>query len=546
MVRKDLQNERESKKQLGRKDFKLLTADGIIAFYKECELIHVYLMEEDSEKLLHYFAIISYEEFKEVDKTQIDKFLTKPPKTINKKYKLGISQKRISLEDGTDFFNQLCTNSLSFNEAEFVLPNDLQLLPKTHIPGLWGYDGVILSKILKPNLWGDRYILEFISPENPINQFFSTEEINKINEEILNIIPIDLASVYDRIGSIIFQFPITLVSGDASISQDWCKANLSLNVHSKFHDSDDLYSIVQTETDKVVTGFAAYEGAYENLELNLGDSNNLEFKIFNKTNGLIYKNSMVNFLRSFSFNFGISSQNSEPRVFYNSDGKPVEIPITSQSSSKIGKENSYDTRTKERISKKNKTSKKYYFSKTFKDGEREDALRCIRDLLNSKATSSSEIWLWDPYLQQEDIFDTLYYLSIPEIKMKCITSLQNSKNDERRKKRIRDFNHLKEMERDNFLQNSKKNLGINLDYRAAYGNNIKFHDRFIIFIPKNEDYESTVYSLGHSVNGLGKSYHLVQSVYSPDDIVTTFKELWKNIEGDDYRIIKLPEDIKYD
>ena len=329
---KDVENERLAKKAIGIKDFELLSTAGVLGNYEECELTYIYLVEKTTKKLYHYFAIISYEEFSEVDEAIIDKYITDTPIKITTQFSLGIVRKRFSLADSKGIFEQLCDGALNFQSIEFVLPNDIQLLPKTHIPSLWGQDSVMLNKVLKPNIWGDRYILEFAAMGNPMNEFFTDKELNKINSEIQKIITIDLSAVYDRIGSFIFQFPVTLISGDAIITKDWTKTKVSLKVHPSFKHADELVSTVETKLDDTVTGFQSYSGFFEFEELEIGDSNNLEFKVFNKKNGLIYMSSMANFIRSFNFNLGIGGQNSEPRIFIDSEGNRQKIPLTSYSS----------------------------------------------------------------------------------------------------------------------------------------------------------------------------------------------------------------------
>jgi hypothetical protein len=564
MKKNDLANEHKSKKNLGIKDFSLLSTSGTIGFYQECELTHIYVIEKKTNSIYHYFAILSYEEFLEKDENLRDIKLSDSLIKINKHYSLGIVKMRITLTEGMDIFTQLCNGSLTFKGKKIIIPQNFQLLPKTHIPGLWGYNGVMLSKILKPNLWGHRYIIEFISLDNPLKEAFSSDDFNKINKEIKRFLPIDLSSVYDRIGSFIFQFPITLVSGNAGISQDWCKAQLSIEVHPNFNHTDDLFTIVNTRFDDIVTGFNTFEGIFQNIDLDLGDSNNLEFKVFNKKNGLIYINSMGNYLKDFVLNFGFGMQNSEPRTIKYINGKIDEIELISHESSKSTQKLSYDIRTRNRILQNEIISKSGRF-RSFYSEEREEALEYIRKILNDTASSSLEIWLWDPFLRQKDIFETLYYVRSFGITMKCITSFKKKKLQGDDKKHVRGcgtirgyitsfkkkknqekgrkkYNKFKKSQITGFIENSN-NLGINLELRAVHGNfGFDFHDRFLFFIPKNSDEIPTVYSLGASVNSLGKTHHLIQQTLDPRNIVKAFQELWDLLNNNESLIIKLPQD----
>lgn len=560
MKRDDLQSELIAKKDIGIKDFKLLSAFGTLGLYEECELTHIFIID-NHKSFYHYYALMSFEEFTEPEESNRDISITDKLFQINNNFKLGIVKKRITLEESGNIFKQLCEGSYNFQNKKFIMPEDMQLLPKTHIPSLWGYSDPMVNKILKPNLWGDKYILEFSALNNPFVSIFNSDELEKINNKIYELIPINLSSVYDRIGSFIFQFPITVVTAHSGISKDWTNAKISLSLHSSFKEEKNLLSVVTTKIDDVVTGHQSIQGKYSEEELKVGDSNNLEFKVFNICNGIIYKHSMGNFIRNFHLNMGISSQNSEPRTVIDCHGKTQEIHLTSYSlGASSGEQNSYDSRTKHRIVQNDILNKSGRFLNV-RNGEREKALDYIRRQINEKCASCSEIWLWDPFLDDRDILDTLYYANNTELKMKCITSYKKYKDkiDERSEfstkklfkllirslfvRNTAEKGYLKfKSEIKKGLLNNSNNLSVNLDFRSVHGNiGFDFHDRFLFFIPKDSETLPTVFSLGTSVNGLGKSHHLIQQTLDPRNIIKTFNNLWELLDNDESRLIQLPE-----
>ena len=413
----------------------------------------------------------------------------------------------------------------------------MQLLPKTHIPSLFN-NGVQINKILKPNFWGDNYILEFISVETPFNGKFSASDFDKVNEVISNHLPIKLSLVNDRIGSFIFQFPITLISVNIGRSHDWCKAVLSMQTHPRLSHNNDIYTIIKTKLDDTVTGFNSFNGVFENIELKLGDSNNLELLVFNTSNAIIYKNSLVNFLRDFYISGGLSMQNAEPRIITHKDGSTTEITLVSYDLDVItGGKKYYDSRINERVINNDIINHSGDFQ-NFYPGEEKKALEYIRERLARHAGSSTEIWLWDPFLSYQDIIETFYYIDIINMPMKCITSYREIKSYNNK---YEDYSSFRNSEKDIFL--SQKNLGINLEFRAVHDNiGFDFHDRFLFFIPKESDRIPRVYSLGTSVNRLGKKHHLIMQTVYPRNIVMAFQELWKVLASDKVSlIIKLPE-----
>ena len=61
---------------------------------------------------------------------------------------------------------------------------------------------------------------------------------------------------------------------------------------------------------------------------------------------------------------------------------------------------------------------------------------------------------------------------------------------------------------------------------ADYG--YSFHDRFLMNVRKDED-RPQVWSLGTSINSLGKKHHIIQSVEHPQMLVDAFEELWEEL-----------------
>jgi len=536
--RKDFDDELIAKRELGIKDFILLSSRGLLGNYLECELTHIFIIERDTNHIYHYYAVCSYEEFIEKNDNLRNVHLTKKLIKLNENYSLGIIQTRLSLEESKNIFMQLCEKQFHFQNQNVILPDTLQLLPKTHIPSLFGYNGVQVNKVLKPNFWGDKYILEFISIETPFNGLLYAAEFDKVNAVISDHLPIKLSQVNDRIGSFIFQFPITLISIDCGISHNWCKATLSMRVDPQLIKKNDIYTIVKTKLDDTTTGFNSFNGVFENIELELGDSNNLELLVCNKSNAIIYKNSLVNFLRDIDIGGGLSIQNAEPRVITHKDGSTTEITLVNYDLGvKTGWKYYYDSRINERVINNEIINHGGDFQ-NFYPGEEKKAFEYIRKRLDHYSGSSSEIWLWDPFLRSQDIMETLYYVDVKNMPMKCITSYREIK---KHNKECGNYLSFRDLEKRKFL--SQKNLCINLEFRAVHDNTgFNFHDRFLFFIPNEPDKIPIVYSLGTSINSLGQKHHLIMQTVYPRNIVKAFHELWQELISDNESlIIKLPE-----
>jgi hypothetical protein len=272
-------------------------------------------------------------------------------------------------------------------------------------------------------------------------------------------------------------------------------------------------------------------------------------------------------MRYFNIVGNIGIHNSEPRIFKNSKNEEIRVDLFHNGfSANKTSEINYDERVKKRM-EHNKILK---FSNQFSifNKQRDEALNYVRTLLKEHASGVSEIWILDPYLQSQDILDTLYYIDLLDIKFKCITSYRKSrllnkpkiKNKyfyrakkfilfllQKRKDINRDsydFKKFKSEQRELLLNNSN-NLGINLEFRITHDIfGFDFHDRFLFFIPRDIDSYPIVYSLGTSINSLGKAHHIIQRSPDSRELASTFRALWDLLTGTAHCIIKLPEDAK--
>ena len=159
--------------------------------------------------------------------------------------------------------------------------------------------------------------------------------------------------------------------------------------------------------------------------------------------------------------------------------------------------------------------------------EENKALEDIRKLI--VLNSEKQIMLWDPYLSADDILNTLYYSTQMGIEMRAITS---SNSDTRRvngKDKQTTVDWIKEQR--NILAAKSNNYGINLEVRCQFEQyGWKFHDRFLLFVMR--DQTAKVWSLGTSMNNLGKNHHIIQEVSHPQYIVDAFNDLWDELDNE--------------
>ena len=187
-------------------DFEVLLKAGSLAFYNHAEIISIFLV--NGGKSYNVFTRVVFLEDNEEDFIRIN--LTDPSlKKINNEVSLGIIREKVSLIESKSIFENLINNKLwriHESDDDFII-GDLDPLPKSFVPGL---QDVPSNAVLIDNGDNASYLIEFFSKEfNVLN--LNNNEFKKICRIILEHIPIDLCFLTDRVGNILFQFPINLI-----------------------------------------------------------------------------------------------------------------------------------------------------------------------------------------------------------------------------------------------------------------------------------------------------------------------------------------------
>jgi hypothetical protein len=91
------------------------------------------------------------------------------------------------------------------------------------------------------------------------------------------------------------------------------------------------------------------------------------------------------------------------------------------------------------------------------------------------------------------------------------------------------------------IQDANWNLqGLRLEFRVKIGAaGWGFHDRFLLF-PRTTQRAALVWSLGTSVNSLGKQHHILQQVDNGQVVMDAFVALWDELSCPEHLIWKTP------
>ena len=141
------------------------------------------------------------------------------------------------------------------------------------------------------------------------------------------------------------------------------------------------------------------------------------------------------------------------------------------------------------------------------------------------------------------------YVEQTGLPFKCVTSYQKSKTVKdgeivEDKDKISSFEQFKKSIISDF-KNLSNNLNINLKFLAQHGNyGWEFHDRFLIIVPIEDTQLPDVYSLGTSVNILGRTHHIIQKVTNPNIIYHNFQMLWNSLDNNDCILVNYENGVR--
>lgn len=518
-------------------DFNTLLATGNIGFYESCEVTQLFLVRKFDKKIINFFILACLEEKSFVSRNH--HFLTTKPIKVSDEYSLGIQRYWLSVNEVRDVFTNLVEHSKwNFDGNDTLDLGTLEHLSKQYIPST---EGNRLNYILKNNFRSGSYLIEFFDKAKEQIAFLldirRIKLLNEVNDELLKTVPLNLSVARDRIGNIVFQFPVTIIEASSKALSSWEGIKMRFVWHHKIQTPPDCLIHLEATLEKNFMGAAINDyNKTESQILKVGNIDQLtSVKLWRKEPNLLLSTFTGTYIREFVLNTGIISH--EPRLF-EINGKPFEVTLTGTeiSTGKQGRRYTtfingvlYDREQQEL--EKSLSFKQYYA------GDEVKALQDLRKLI--KQYGKHGIYLWDPFLRAQDIFNTLYFSPISGVPLKAVGGTGPSTKTVYKAKGM-NASQIIAAERVLFENPSNNNLGLNLEFRMQHGNHgWPFHDRFLLF-PGTEDDRPKVYSLGTSINSIGQSHHILQEVSHPRRVVDAFEDLWESLNHQDCIVWKFP------
>lgn len=435
------------------------------------------------------------------------------------------------------------------------------------------------NRVLKNNFWEGAHVLELFDTAKPHVRFLldDSRTLTQLAEIIRPYAPIALDGLSDRLGNVLVQLPVTVIStgvrgspeGDPTVTVAWHPQvqPRPIRVSSEIYEDftvDAFGSIAVTSGAAPLKLYSPAGGA----RTHIWDE---QHRV------LLGATPVTAFVTSVAMSMHAIQSGREPAarefLLARADGsmepqsvhlRPIERPHI------IGS-------TPERPREPWRSARVFAESQTALQGRKEfvqygkiagtgraEAFEDIRWLMKEHGAFGA--WLWDPFLNADDLLRTLFFCPHAGSELKALTSGAQSPADSD----SHDEYHPPTLNKENGwaiwkiwfttlwrsrfsrkapektwedkqgarLNRAKGNCeGLDLEFRIRKGSaGWSFHDRFIIFPRK--DGPAIAWSLGTSVNSLGRQHHILQKVSNGELIANAFQDLWEKLDAPEYLIWK--------
>lgn len=519
------------------RDHDLISSPGILGFYNSVEVTEIVALEAGNPINIFTIAVLHEEDIS----TQPSQWLNeKPIKAGN--HKFGIARYYIGLTEIRSQLTRVCNHQIwDLNGGlKLRLGSSLEPLPKQYIApdGSYPFE---LNKLLKNNFNNGSYIIEIFDVSKNKLDFLNDNPLllQEISEKVQQYVPIAIGALSDRLGNIIFQYPINILNLKMSFSKsnDGIAFDCYWNPTLSQIPSCTVFGVTEHDEKEGVLGLGIGQLQPGETTLDFGNSSaTVRYFVIDEKNKLILNSWHGNTISTIMGKMRIG--NHEPRTFTTREFGPSEIQISSSVPGfSVGDDSSrrYIAAIQARLyeAERTKLRNELAFVQYFKT-DRTKALRDIRTIINRFGEDG--VCLWDPYLVAEDIKETLFYFSVGGTPLRAIGSYNGDKNAA--VFNATDYGDFVAKNRAKLSPNPPDNhLQINLEFRVQHSNHgWSFHDRFLIF-PSDKG-RVKAWSLGTSVNSLGKTHHILQEVSNPRHVLDAFNSLWEELDCNDCIIWK--------
>jgi hypothetical protein len=532
--------------EIARKEMTRLTQPGVLGFYTHFEATELFAFPPGQREPINVFSLLVAEE--RLPAASEEPHYLNPERIVLRSLRdwtFGIQRYVRPIAELVPAFDVLCQSKSWCASGHPLQTADLVSIPTQFVPSD-DPGQVPVNRVLKNNFWNGSHVFEWADTNKAALQplFDDPPRLQELSEAVRALVPIGLASLSDRLGNIVVQLPITILIAKFAELRASADFTLSTAWHPRATPRP-LRASCAMEYDKAIPAFnsVSVEGPETLLPMHDGQGLHRGILWDDENRILLAATGDMSFINQVVINMLVLDP--EPRVFTLPDGnggeKTVRLGLTPKPiKSSVGEPKSNPAG--------NWTQRRMYLEETDRlqaerrfvqykpvSGEQlhDKALDDVRYLINRHGEEG--VWLWDPYLSAEDIINTLFYCRFSGSELRALTAGSTPPIEGRAT-----ASAMFAAEQRATLTNIKSNLrGLNLAYRIRTGSaGWGFHDRFLIF--PAADSAALAWSLGTSVNSLGRQHHILQKVDDGQRIRDAFTELWDALDQPEHLIWKTP------
>ena len=518
-----------------------LLQHGNLGYYDYCEIVQIVLFSD--AHAINYFMNI---DFKSKHKAEIPfSYLTEKPISVTKNYKLAISRNTISVEQFLTLYCEAAKNGIWKYDGKEVIIDDAFITDRKFIPesdptgGQYNIFVPLEYGLYGSKFMGNYYIHELFSKKTKLHEILQEETIQRIQSEMKKCkLNFRLDKMRDRIGNVVCKFAVeVLISTPKSFGENGIELDFSLKRKEEPH----RYCLhVFQEHDGVI---------YKNVVDDNFDCSSVRVNP-NQSKTIISVIDITTGLTLFCGRFDYSvysnyySQITPPTIVaqipnqrtlhFDDHEEVIELPNV-QMMGPVYTFYEMEMSSQRKLKLDDDWFYKQGYLKAYTLNEHKNAIRDIVSIINSNLLwDLQELWIIDPYLVADDLISTAVRSAKKGIIIKALSNCLMIQNNKETKESMEasNFEVFRKAQHEKLQTVLGKETDIKLEYRTVRnGHGVPFHDRYIMLkYALNKD---RVWSLGASINSIGKCHSIIQVVEAPDVLLTLFDKLWMQTDDEE-------------
>ncbi|WP_338692213.1 VPA1262 family N-terminal domain-containing protein [Bradyrhizobium sp. 26S5] len=523
---------------------------GLLGFYTHFEVTEVFASLPDHAQPINIFTILVAEE-RLTDAQEQPRYLN-PERIVLRSLKgwsFGIKRYLKPIAELVPSLDDLCSSGIWHASGHSLSVAKLVSIPAQFVPAE-NAGSVPINRVLKNNFWSGSHIFEWVdTTKTRLKALFDDPPaLQELSEAVRKYVPIGLAGLSDRVGNILVQLPVTVLKSKFGEMRETGELTVDIAWHPKAPPRT-LRVLCETEDDGAISGFNSRNLDQPQILLPMQDGEGLRRAVlWDEPNGLLLAASgEMSFIRSIELAMQIVG--GEPRVFSvpNATGgfdnyrvgvspRPVKNIVGDASSNPVREwRQSRIYREEASRLRQSRAFKQYLPQSGQQQALHEEAIEDVRFLIRQNGQDAT--WLWDPYLSADDIIKTLFHCPYADADLRALSDAQGFEAEQSSTSTSK--TRFIEQQRAFFTGIKSNWSSLRLEFRARIGMaGWSFHDRFLLFPVTRTG--AQVWSLGTSVNGLGKQHHILQRVEDGQLICDAFEDLWRQLDQPEHLVWKKP------